>query len=175
MSALTTTGFMVEGMGDWPDSMKMLLLLLMLLGGSSLSLSSGFKVHRFFLLIKGFLAEVKRSSHPSAVFSLKRGEGIYSEKALESANMSFFYLFGLLVVSMGILLLFHGNIFETLSLSVTSISNSGIAFGTFSTVEGISSLNWFEKMVLFVIMFLGRFEVLLPLYVLSLRGRRFTG
>lgn len=175
ISALTTTGFMVEGMDDWPDSMKMLLLLLMLLGGSSLSLSSGFKVHRFFLLIKGFLAEVKRSSHPSAVFSLKRGEGIYSEKALESANMSFFYLFSLLVISMGILLLFHGNLFETLSLSVTSISNSGIAFGTFSTVEGISSLNWFEKSLLLVIMFLGRFEVLLPLYVLSLRGRRFTG
>ncbi len=175
ISALTTTGFMVEGMGQWPDSIKVLLLLLMLLGGSSLSLASGFKVHRFFLLIKGFLAEVKRSSHPSAVFSLKRGEGHYSDKALESANMSFFYLFSLLVVSISLILLFHGDLFESFTLCVTSISNSGIAFGTFSTAEGISSLNWFLKVVLMVIMVLGRFEILLPLYVMTLRGRSFTG
>jgi trk system potassium uptake protein TrkH len=175
ISALSTTGFMAEGMGDWPDSMKMLLLLLMLLGGSSLSLSSGFKVHRFFLLIKGFLAEVKRSSHPSAVFSLRRGEGNYSDKALESANMAFFYLFSLLVISTGLLLMFHGDLFEALTLCATSISNSGMAFGVFSTADGIESLNWFVKLVLVLIMILGRFEVLLPLYVLSLRGRRFTG
>ncbi len=174
-SALTTTGFMVDGMSDWPDSMKIFLLLLMLIGGSTLSLSSGFKVQRFFLLVKGFLAEVKRSSHPNAVVILRRGEGTYSDKALESANMSFLYLFGLLALSICVLLLFHGDIFEAISLGVTSVSNSGMAFGAFATVEGISSLNWFVKILLSIIMLLGRFEILLPLYIFSLRGRKFTG
>ena len=174
-SALTTTGFMVDGMSDWPDSMKIFLLLLMLMGGSTLSLSSGFKVQRSFLLVKGFLAEVKRSSHPNAIVTLRRGDGTYSDKALESANMSFFYLFSLLALSIGVLLLFHGDIFEAISLSVTSVSNSGMAFGKFATVEGISSLNWFVKILLSIIMLLGRFEILLPLYMLSLRGRKFTG
>jgi len=50
-----------------------------------------------------------------------------------------------------------------------------MVFGSFSTVEGISSLNWFVKAMLTVIMVLGRFEILLPLYILSMRGRRFTG
>jgi len=175
ISALTTTGFMVGGMDAWPDSMKLFLLILMLMGGASLSLSSGFKVQRSFLLIKGFLAEVKRSSHPNAVVTLRRGDGTYSEKALESANMSFFYLFGLLAISVGLLLIFHEDIFEALALCITTISNSGMVFGSFSTVEGISSLNWFVKAMLTVIMVLGRFEILLPLYILSMRGRRFTG
>jgi trk system potassium uptake protein TrkH len=175
ISALTTTGFMVEGMDQWPDSMKLLLMILMLMGGASLSLSSGFKVQRTFLLIKGFLAEVRRSSHPNAVVTLRRGDGTYSDKALESANMSFFYLFGLIGITIGLLLLFHDDIFESLGLCITAVSNSGMAFGTFSTTEGISSLNWFVKVVLTIIMVLGRFEILLPLYILTLRGRKFTG
>lgn len=175
ISALTTTGFMVEGMDAWPDSMKLFLLILMLMGGASLSLSSGFKVQRAFLLVKGFLAEVKRSSHPNAIVTLRRGDGTYSEKALESANMSFFYLFGLIAITMGIILMFHDDIFEALALCITSVTNTGMVFGAFSTVDGISSLNWFLKSVLSIIMLLGRFEILLPLYILSMRGRRFTG
>ncbi|RLF68271.1 MAG: hypothetical protein DRN57_04565 [Thermoplasmata archaeon] len=175
ISALSTTGFMVEGMDSWPDSMRFLLLLLMLIGGSSLSVASGFKVQRSILLVKGFLGEVRRSSHPSAVVMLRRGEGTYSDKALESANMSFFYLFALLAISMTVLLLFADDMFDALSLCVTSLSNSGMAFGIYSTAEGIAGLNWFVKLVLALMMLLGRFEILLPLYVLSLRGKRFTG
>ena len=62
-----------------------------------------------------------------------------------------------------------------LILCVTSVSNSGMAFGEFSTPGGISSLNWFLKLTLSLIMILGRFEILLPLYIITLRGRRFTG
>ncbi|MGA1793010.1 MAG: TrkH family potassium uptake protein [Thermoplasmatota archaeon] len=175
VSAITTTGFMVDGMNDWPDSSKFLLLVLMLIGGSSLSLASGFKVQRVFLLLKGFLNEVKSSSHPNAVVTLRRGEGSYSEKALEAANMTFFYLFGLMAISIGLILIFRGDMFSVISLCVTSIANSGIAFGEYADPGGIASLNAFVKLVLVSIMFLGRFEVLLPLYFLSMRGARFTG
>jgi trk system potassium uptake protein TrkH len=175
ISAISTTGFMIEGMNGWPDSTKFLLLILMLMGGSSLSLASGFKLQRVFLLVKGFFGEVQRASHPNAVIPLRRGEGSYSEKALESANMTFFYLFGLLGITIGIVLIFKGNIFDVMSLCVTSLANSGMAFGEFSTPEGISSLNWFLKLLLTFIMLLGRFEILLPLYFISFRSHRFGG
>ncbi|MGA1873450.1 MAG: potassium transporter TrkG, partial [Thermoplasmatota archaeon] len=133
ISAISTTGFMVPGIDDWPDSSKFLLLVLMLVGGSSFSLASGFKIQRIFLLIKGFFSEVRRSSHPNAMVALRRGEGTYSEKALEAANMTFFYLFGLLGLSIGVVLVFKGDMFAVISLCVTSISNSGMAFGEFGT------------------------------------------
>jgi trk system potassium uptake protein TrkH len=166
---------MIDGMDKWPDSARFLLLVLMLVGGSSLSLASGFKLQRVLMLIKGFFGEVQRASHPNAVVTLRRGEGSYSEKALESANMTFFYLFGLLGITIGIVLIFKGELFDVISLCVTSISNSGIAFGEFNGNEGISSLNWFLKLLLSAVMFLGRFEILLPLYFFSIRGYRFAG
>lgn len=162
-------------MNDWPDSARFLLIILMLIGGSSLSLASGFKLQRVLMLVKGFFGEVQRASHPNAVVTLRRGEGSYSEKALESANMMFFYLFGLLGITIGIVLVFKGELFDVISLCATSISNSGIAFGEFSGPEGIASLNWFLKILLSGVMFLGRFEVLLPLYFFSLRGYRYAG
>jgi trk system potassium uptake protein TrkH len=174
LSAISTTGFMVDGMDKWPDSARFLLLVLMLVGGSSLSLASGFKLHRVLMLIKGFFGEVQRASHPNAVVTLRRGEGSYSVKALESANMTFFYLFGLLGITIGIVLIFKGEFFDVISLCVTSISNSGIAFGEFNSNEGIASLNWFLKLLLSAVMFLGRFEILLPLYFFSIRGYRFA-
>ena len=78
-------------------------------------------------------------------------------------------------MTIGIVLIFKGEFFDVISLCVTSISNSGIAFGEFSNHEGIASLNWFLKLVLSAVMFLGRFEILVPLYFMSLRGYRFAG
>ncbi|MBN1390484.1 MAG: TrkH family potassium uptake protein [Candidatus Thermoplasmatota archaeon] len=175
ISAITTTGFMVDGMNGWPDPLRFLLLVLMLIGGSSLSIASGLKVQRILLLIKGFINEVERASHPNMMVVLRRGELSYSEKALDAASMTFFYIICLLGLSIATVLMFKGDLFDVISLSVTSVSNSGIAFGEFGTPEGITSLNWFVKLVLSGIMFLGRFEVLLPLFFLSMRGSRFTG
>jgi trk system potassium uptake protein TrkH len=175
VSALTTTGFMIEGMSEWPDSLRYLLLLLMLLGGSSLSVASGLKMQRILLLTKGFMGEVERSSHPRAVITLRRGTGTYSENALEAATVTFFYLFGALSACVLFLLIFHEGIMDVISLSVTAISNGGIAYGQFSGPEGISSLNWAPKLLLVLVMFLGRFDFLLPLYFLTPRTYRFSG
>lgn len=175
ISAITTTGFMIEGSESWPDSYKLLMLMLMLIGGSTLSLASGFKVQRVILLLKGFFGEVQRASHPRATITIRRGEGSYSEKALESANMSFFYLFGLLAVTICFILIFKDGLFDVISLSVTTITNSGLAFGPFSGPDGIASLNWAVKSLLFLTMFLGRFEILVPIYFLSPGSYRFTG
>ncbi|MFW3147064.1 MAG: TrkH family potassium uptake protein [Thermoplasmatota archaeon] len=175
ISAMTTTGFEIAGSESWPDSYKILMLILMLIGGSSLSMASGLKIQRVIMLIKGFFNEVKRASHPNAVQSLRRGEGTYSDKALESANMLFFYFFGLLAISIMFVLIFKGPLFDVISLCVTSLSNSGMAFGQFSVPEGIESLNWAVKLMLILVMLLGRFEILLPLYIMSPGSYRFNG
>ncbi len=175
ISALTDTGFQVDGMQDWPDSLKLFLVLLMLLGGSSLSLTSGLKVHRLVLLSKGFIRLVKGMIHPKAELPLKRGEGSYSDNALEMANMYFLYLFVVLGLMMAITLLFEGGFMEVLSLCSAAVSNTGMAFGSFSGPDGISTLPWLVKIVLMGGMLFGRLEILLPIYLLSPRSYRFNG
>lgn len=175
ISALTTTGFMVSGMEEWPESAKFFLLVLMLIGGSSLSVASGFKVRRVYMLATGFVSDMKRSAHPRAVLPVRTEWGAYSERALESAIVVFFYFFLALFLSVGFTLLFEGDILSSISLCVTAITNSGIAFGGFSEVSGIAGINDLLKFMLVLVMFLGRFEVLLPLYLFSPRSYTFNG
>ena len=175
ISALTTTGFMVSGMDGWPDSMSFLLVILMLIGGSTMSVASGFKIRRVYLLVTSFIADMKKSAHPRAVTPLSRGEKAVSTRALESANVYFFYMVMILAVTTLISLMFEGDIFPTISLCVTSLTNSGIAFGRFAEIEGIASLKPLMKTMLLSIMFLGRFEILLPLYLMSPRTFTFNG
>ncbi len=175
ISALSDTGFQVDGMQEWPDSLKLFLVLLMLLGGSSLSLASGLKVHRLVLLSKGFIRLVKNMTHPRAELPLKRGEGSYSDNALEMANMYFLYLLVILGLMMAVTLLFESGFMEVLSLCSAAVSNTGMAFGRFSGPEGIMALPWAVKLVLSGGMLLGRLEILLPIYLLSPRSYRFNG
>jgi len=175
VASTTTTGIAVSGTDSFPDEAKVLMLILMLVGASSLSMSSGFKVRRLMVLVVGFIAEVKRSAHPRMVIAFRRGEGIYSNKALEMAATSFFYFFFAILASTGVLIVFGGDIFELLSLSITSMTNSGIAFGEYSTTAGIASLNPVQSTAVILVMFLGRFEVLLPLYLLRWRSYTFNG
>jgi len=173
VSALTTTGYMVPGMDSFPDSAKLLFLLLMLVGASSFSVASGFKIQRVLLLSSGLVGEIKRSAHPNIVRSLRRGDGFYSEKALESASVIFLYLFFIIGVSIIPFLLFGSDLFEALSLVISSVTNTGMAFGTLGTAAGINGLGPFPKLTLVMIMFLGRFEIILPLYYINRRVQMF--
>ena len=100
---------------------------------------------------------------------------MYSEKALEMAAVTIFYFFFAILASTGVLMIFGGSIFSMLSLSITAITNSGIAFGDLSTLQGIAALNPMEQVIVMVVMFLGRFEVLLPLYLMRWRSYTFKG
>lgn len=176
ISSLTTTGTSLVGIGSFPDPAKVAMLLLMLIGGSSLSVTSGFKVQRLILLASALKGEVKRTTHPGLVLTLKRGEGTYSGRSLESAGSAFAIMMLTIAVSALLFLAFEGgDIFSILSLIVTAISNTGLCFGTYSTVEGISALNPLLKIILSIVMFIGRFEVLLPLHLLAHGAHSFSG
>jgi trk system potassium uptake protein TrkH len=132
-------------------------------------------MQRVLLLTKGFLGEVKRSSHPRAVISLRRGEGTYSGKALEAANVTFFYLFTILGASIMAVLIFQGDIMAVISICVTAVSNSGMAFGEFANPQGVESIGTVPKVILLLVMLLGRFDIMLPLFFLSPGSYRFNG
>ncbi|MDG6225478.1 MAG: potassium transporter TrkG [Candidatus Thermoplasmatota archaeon] len=175
ISSMTTTGTSLEGIASFPDPAKMALLLLMLIGGSSLSVASGFKVQRLLFLGSALKGEVKKTAHPGLVLTLKRGEGTYSGRSLESAGSAFAIMVLTIAITALIILAFEGgDIFSVMSLIVTTISNTGLCFGTYSTVEGISALNPLLKIALSVVMFIGRFELLLPLHLLAYRAYSFS-
>lgn len=175
ISSMTTTGTSLEGIASFPDPAKVALLLLMLIGGSSLSVTSGFKVQRLIFLASALKGEAKMTAHPGLIQTLKRGEGTYSWRSLESVGSAFaIMVLAVTITALMFLAIEGGDIFSVMSLIVTAITNTGLCFGTYSTVEGISALNPLLKILLSIVMFIGRFEVLLPLHLLAYGAYSFS-
>ena len=73
LSILTTTGFASVDFQLWNDQAKMVLLVLMFIGGCAGSAGGGPKVVRHLLLARFTLQELRRMLHPRAVLPVKLG------------------------------------------------------------------------------------------------------
>jgi trk system potassium uptake protein len=70
VSIATTTGFGTADYELWPAWSKMILVLLMLMGGCSGSTAGGFKVGRLLVFLKSARHEIVRAFRPNLVFRL---------------------------------------------------------------------------------------------------------
>lgn len=68
---MTTTGFVTADFDQWPAFSKLLLLILMFIGGLAGSTAGGMKVVRLLLLCKQSWNEPYRDLHPRMVINVK--------------------------------------------------------------------------------------------------------
>ena len=73
ISIVTTTGFASVDFQLWSDQAKMVLVLLMFVGGCAGSAAGGPKVVRHVLMARLTIRELKRALHPRAVLPVKLG------------------------------------------------------------------------------------------------------
>lgn len=71
VSIMTTTGFATTDFNLWSESAKMVLLLVMFVGGCAGSTGGGIKVVRVLMLLRHGRIELFKSLHPRAVKSVK--------------------------------------------------------------------------------------------------------
>ncbi|MBW2545218.1 MAG: TrkH family potassium uptake protein, partial [Deltaproteobacteria bacterium] len=74
VSILTTTGFTTANFDNWPALSKIILLVLMFIGGSAGSTGGGIKCLRILLILKYIYKELYRLVHPHAVTAVKLGK-----------------------------------------------------------------------------------------------------
>src|SRR5918993_2037390 len=79
VSILTTTGFASDDFQLWSDQSKMVLFLLMFIGGCAGSAGGGPKVVRHVLMARFTLRELTRTMHPRAVLPVKLGGRVVAE------------------------------------------------------------------------------------------------
>ena len=97
LSIITTTGFASTDFNLWSDQAKMVLLVLMFIGGCAGSASGGPKVVRHLLLARYTLQSLRRTLHPRAVLPVKLGGRVVPEAIMQVVVV--FFLFYLLVFS----------------------------------------------------------------------------
>ena len=159
----TTTALTTTDVGVWPMAAIFILMMVMFLGGSSGSTSAGVKIYRFVLLVKYIRAAVLKTLHPRAIFDIKMdGESVGSEAVSSAiAMMMLFFITG--IIGAVVVMLYGYDIFDSVSLSMSFISNNGLVLtGGFAT-ENFVLLPDSLKIFLSVIMWMGRMEILMAM------------
>jgi trk system potassium uptake protein TrkH len=172
ISILTTTGFASVDFERWSDQAKMVLFLLMFIGGCAGSAGGGPKVVRHVLMARFTLRELKRTLHPRAILPVKLGGRVVPEHILRDVQV--FMLFYLLTFAVGaaIVVMLGASLIEGISASIACLGNIGPGFGAVGPMGSFGDLHPISKIVLTLEMWIGRLEVLTVIVLFRLEAWR---
>ena len=160
VSIITTTGAASVDFQLWSDQAKMVLFLLMFVGGCAGSAGGGPKVVRHVLMARYTLRELKRVLHPRAVLPVKLGGRVVPESILGAVQV--FMLFYLLTFSVGVAVVvaLGADLISGITATIACLGNIGPGFGTVGPMANFAGLHPVSKVVLTLEMWIGRLEVL---------------
>ena len=163
VSMQTTTGFCTADFHQWPLLARSVLMLWMLIGASAGSTGGGIKVIRVLVCFKVLLSEIERVFRPNVVRPVKIG----------TTTMDADLKLGTLAYTLGILILFalgtgfltvleppdHIDFMTAASASIATLCNIGPGLGMVGAVENYAWFTDGSKIVMSLLMALGRLEV----------------
>lgn len=159
ISMMTTTGFATADYVMWGTFFSILMIILMLSGGSAGSTSGGIKVVRIIVMIKNSINEFFRNVHPRAIVPVRLNNHVLPfDLVFKVLAFMFIYSF-IILFSVVVLTAFGTGFEESIGAVVTSISNVGPGLGTLGPAGNFSELNPFVKWYLAFIMMIGRLEL----------------
>lgn len=166
LSILTTTGYASADFQLWNDQAKMVLLVLMFIGGCAGSASGGPKVVRHLLLARFTLRSLRRALHPRAILPTKLGGRVVPEPLVQTVVV--FFLFYLLVFSVctGIVAAFGADILTAMTATIACLGNIGPGFNQVGPMAHFGDLHPVSRVALTLAMWIGRLEVLTVLVIL---------
>ena len=186
-SLMTTAGYTTTDYAVWPMLAKTTLLLVMFVGGMAGSTAGGLKVSRIVMTVKGSYINVRKLINPRYVPKVK-----FEGKTLEQKTINdvFAYITLYFFIFLGALFLLsfdsingtviqissdagdyeikHG-FFSNFSSVLTCISNVGPAFEAVGPYSSFAEYNEISKIILTIIMMLGRLEILPVLLLFNRR------
>lgn len=158
-AVLTTTGFATADFDLWPDASRLLLVLMMLVGGCAGSTGGGIKVLRVSIMIKKVLKEVRQFMRPQAVLQIKH-HGRPVEQEIVSHISAFVLMYGFVFMVSAFLMTFFTPDLETATTSViATLSNIGPGLSAVGATQNYAAIPAAGQILLTVCMLLGRLEL----------------
>lgn len=158
-SIISTTGFATQDFNIWPQTSRIILLMLMIIGGCAGSTAGGIKVIRLVILCKSAGREVRSVVHPRGVHVIKLNGRALDEQTMASVAVFFFCYIALMLLSI-LLVSIDGFDFETTISSVAAcMTNTGPGFGMVGPTGNFSAFSPLSKIVLTVCMLIGRLDI----------------
>lgn len=158
-STISTTGFILTDYEVWPTAAKIIIFLLMFVGGCSGSTGGGMKVIRILIMSKLAARELKLAGSPRTIRSVSIDNKAVNPEIVR--GVAAYFIVFMLTFAVSTLLLAFDNltITEAISGVATCINNVGPGFESIGPVGNFSGLSVFSKLVLIIDMLLGRLEL----------------
>jgi trk system potassium uptake protein TrkH len=159
VSIATTTGYATADFDAWPQLMRLLLVLLMLVGGCMGSTGGGMKVTRVLIYARALVRELHRLIYPRAVSPVRVGERVMDPGIV--ANILSFGSIFMATFALGMIVMAAcGYDLDTcISASAAAIGNIGPGLGKVGPLANWSHLPALAKWVMSLLMLLGRLEL----------------
>jgi trk system potassium uptake protein TrkH len=174
VSAATTTGFQFIDITILSDDGKIVLIILMLIGGTAFSTAGGIKVGRILQIVqkltkKKFSADVTTRSisavssrYDNAYHGFERKSDAHKEEKTFNEALLVIFLFIFMSFFTGALLsvFTEKNFLDSLFESVSALTTSGLT-------AGVTNINadLLSKVLLIINMIVGRFEIIAVIYL----------
>ena len=159
VSIMTTTGFSTADFDTWPSFSKFILFILMFAGGCAGSTGGAIKQVRILVLFKYVFGEILKILHPKAVIALKVGDKIILDDVTKNIlAFTFIYLF-IFVIGSLLMTLLGLDLESAVSSVAATLGNIGPGFATVGPFHTYSEIPSIGKLVLSVLMLLGRLEL----------------
>ncbi len=166
VSVTTTTGFGNGDWASWPVSSQMIILTLFFVGGCTGSTAGALKAARILIILQAARREVLRAIHPRAVVNVRLGGRVISEEMVNSV-ITFFAIYLFLFAAGAVLLTaMEVPLIESISASASAIGNVGPALGSVGPFSNYYHYPDAGKIVMALLMWLGRLEIFAGLVVL---------
>jgi trk system potassium uptake protein TrkH len=174
VSIMTASGFVSTDYELWPVLTTMTLIGLMFVGGSAGSTSGSVKVIRHLLLGKILRRELDQTVHPELVQPVRLNGVAVDERTLRAVTSFILLYVGFFVVGATLLAVDAAaggpqlDVVHAIAAAAAALGNVGPAFGVAGPTGGYEPFGDFSTVVLVVLMWLGRLE-LIPIAVLVTR------
>lgn len=159
VTIMTSTGFATTDFNLWPESGKMILILVMFIGACAGSTGGGIKVVRILILLRLSRAELFKAIHPRAVRSIRFNNKNVPEEIVSSI-VSFTVIYLLIFISSSLILSVLGmDIITSITASIATLGNIGPGLNIVGPMGSFDPIPPFGKLVLIANMWIGRLEV----------------
>ena len=160
VSIMTTTAYATANYDLWPDFSKLLILILMFIGGCAGSTAGGMKQIRILILSKYCRRELTHTLHPKAVVPIKiGGKSVPDEVIRNILGFSLIYI-ALFVLGTLFMAILGQDMISSVSSVAASLSNIGPGLGSLGPEANFGSIPQIGKLVLSFLMLMGRLELL---------------
>jgi trk system potassium uptake protein TrkH len=169
VSLMTTTGFATTDFDTWPLLSRALLVALMFVGGCAGSTAGSMKVARVLMVLKFALREVRLVFSPNWVRSVFVGGSPVPESVVRSVS-GFFILF-MTTWGIGAMLLAIGGdgLLTAATSSIAILGNVGPGLEAVGPIRNYAHFSDPQKVLMVVLMWLGRLEIYAVASVFTLR------